>query len=146
MPPSTMPYRKIAGFTGLLASIACGWQLWWLMMWGVWGAPSNPLHPTALLGALALFVSSIVLLSTSGRKSAVVSLIVTIPLWIFYAPACVSSILELLGGSGGFSIIPFLPPMLLLVFTAFAALTWRHNHPLQWTGAARRGLEVQEVP
>jgi hypothetical protein len=117
------------------------------MMWGIWGAPSNPLHPIALLGALAVFVGSIVLLSTHGRKAAVVSLIATIPMWIFYAPALVSSILDVFsGGLGGVYFIPFLPPILLIVFTAFAALAiWRHNHPLQWTGAAGRGFEVQEV-
>ena len=117
------------------------------MMWGIWGAPANPLHPIALLGALAVFVSSIVLLSTNRRGAAVVSLIATIPLWVFYAPASVSSILEVFSGSGGIYLIPFLPPMLLLVFTAFAALAvWRHNHPLQRTGAAGRGFEVQEIP
>src|SRR4051794_21662681 len=106
MPLSTLPYRRIAGVIGLLAAVGCGWQLWWLMMWGVWGAPSNPLHLIALLGALGLLVGSIVLLSTNGRTAAVVSLVITIPLWVFYAPACVSSILELLRGVNGFSFIP----------------------------------------
>src|ERR1043165_1577803 len=128
MPPNNLPYRKIAGVVGLLASVACGWQLWWLMMWGVWGAPSNPLHPIALLGALALLVTSIVLLSTSGRKAAVVALISTVPLWIFYAPACASGVFEVLNGSSGFALLPFVPPILLLGSTVFATLAiWRHN-------------------
>ena len=147
MPPSTLPFRRIAGVVGLLAAVGCGWQLWWLVMWGVWGAPPNPLHPIALLGALALLVTSIVLLSTSGRKAAVVALLSTIPVWIFYAPACASSIFEVLNGSSRFTLVPFLPPILLLGATGFAALAiWRHNPSLQWTGAAARGFEVQEVP
>jgi len=83
MPENKLPYSKIAGVAGLLASVACAWQLWWLVMWGVWGAPPNPLHPVALLGALTLFVSSIVLLSTGRRKAVVVALIGVIPLWVF---------------------------------------------------------------
>src|SRR4051794_21779101 len=132
MPLSTLTYRRIAGVTGLLASVACGWQVWWLVMWGVWGAPPNPLHRIALLGALALFVSSIVLLVISGRKGAAVSLLATIPLCIFYAQATVSSISDVLRKSSNFAVIPFLPPMLLVAATTLAALTvWRHRHRLQ---------------
>lgn len=124
---STQRYRRTAGITGLLASFGCGWQLWSLMMWGVWGAPSNPLHLIALLGALALFISSNVLLSTAAVRAPVVSFVVTIPLWVFYAPACASSLPELLDGSGGLSLIPFLPPMLLPGSTAAAALAVRRQ-------------------
>ena len=70
------------------------------------------------------------------------SLIAEIAMWIFYAPAFVSTVFEVLSGSSGFDLLSLLPVILLIISTVFAALAiWRPNHQ-----AAGRGFQVNEVP
>jgi hypothetical protein len=131
--------RRITGVFGLMASLAGGWQVYLIGMWGLYGAPPNPLHPIALLGTLVLFVASIALISTGGRKAAIVCLIATVPLWIFYGPATVMSILDIFYGNGVFDLISFVPQTVLAAFTAVAAVTtWRHNQSLKETSTKLR--------
>lgn len=111
--------RKLTGIVGLVASLACGWQVYQLIMWQVWGAPANPLHPFALLGAFGLFLASLGVLFDRGRTAFLALLISVVPLWIFYAPASVSYMAD-----GGLisNAAAFVPPALLLGATVLAAV------------------------
>ena len=145
MLPRPRTIRLLAGVTGLLTSLTCGWQVYQLMMWGIWGAPPNPLHTVALLGSAGLFVASVVLVATRRRWTAVACLAADIPLWVFYAPATVSSLSVFHGSPDLLHLFIFGPPLLLLACTALAAYgSWRPDPPPG--PAADRGFEVRPGP
>ena len=120
--------RAITGVVGLLAATACGWQVWRMAMWAFWGAPTSPLHPIAMLGAAGMLVSCIALLKTGSRAAVIGILATTVPLWIFYGPATVITISEVIGGSDEFDAITFIPPVLLLCTTVLASVAVRRSH------------------
>ena len=145
MPPHPRTARLLAGVTGLLASLACGWQVYQLMRLGIWGAPRSPLHPVALVGAAGLFVASVVLIITRGRWAAVACLAADVALCAFYAPATVSSLSVFHGSPDLLHLFIFGPPLLLLACTALAAYgVWRPDPPPG--PAADRGFEVRPGP
>ena len=72
-----------------------------------------------------------------------VSIIAMLLLWIFYAPATVATVYDVVRGVSPPQVIPLLPPALLICCTAATAQAiWRHAHPPVGK-AAGRGFEVQ---
>jgi hypothetical protein len=41
-----------------VTAIVTGVQLWWLMSWAIWGAPTNPLEYIGLIGSVVLLVAT----------------------------------------------------------------------------------------
>ena len=64
-------------------------------------------------------------LSSKGRGPVVVLLVTTIPLWIFYGPATIVSLIDVFRGQpmSAFDALLFVPPILLSLTTALAVLT-----------------------
>jgi len=69
-----------------LTAIATGVQLWYLLSWAIWGAPTSPLQYVALFGSVVLLVAA-VFARWKPRIAAIVACTGAFLLWFFYGPA-----------------------------------------------------------
>jgi hypothetical protein len=116
----------------LLTAIATGWQVYWLMMWGFWGKPSDPLECVSLFGSLFLLIGAV--FAFLGRPSAgLVAGAGCLLLWTFYAPATWQTVVDARSGQGRFNPIVFVPPVLLLGSSLLCPIVVRYggNQPTQ---------------
>ncbi len=108
-----------AFFIYLLAGLATGSQVFWLMMWSIWGAPISSFHYVALLGGIGLVAAAYVALFKL-HVAAMMALASALGLWAFYIPAIYFSLQQVLKYGVKWQILPFVPPALLLLCTAYA--------------------------
>ena len=108
--------------TGLyvLTALATGAQVYWLLAWGIWGAPTSPLQYVSVCGSLALFVGGI-LAKWRPRATAFTAMGASVAMWCFYAPALIHSIRSMpTGMTLQSSLVAFAPVVLLILSTAYA--------------------------
>ena len=103
----------------LLASLTTGYQLYRLVMWGVWGRVGSPLEGIGLLGTLIVFVGAIVAWRLQGI-GAVTIVAGCLMLWLFYAPALATTLAHWRAIPIMELVIVLLPPALLIATTLFA--------------------------
>ena len=120
----------------LIAGVVTGWQLLRLVLWGVWGRPVHLLELSALCAAILLFVTSF-LSMRRHKQTAVIALIATGILWLFYVPSLFQTLRFKVGPfsliervslprnigviSGTVDLLRIvIPPLLLLCATIFA--------------------------
>jgi hypothetical protein len=101
----------------IITALATGWQVWRLIMWGVWGRPSHPLETVALVGAGFLFLGGLAAFG-SGPAGAVLAIPGCLLLGAFYVPAVWQTLASVLVGETRFEplafLLAFLPPGLLV--------------------------------
>ena len=79
--------RKAAGVLLVLSGGATAVQVYWLVMWGIWGRPTSPLEGLAILGSVVQVVAGISLIA--GARWLIPTAIGLLLTWLFYAPALV---------------------------------------------------------
>lgn len=104
----------------VLTAVVTGAQVYWLLAWGIWGAPTSPLQYVSICGSLALLVAG-VLAKWRPRATAVMAMSATIAMWCFYAPAMIHTIHSLPASmTTQSSLMTFTPMVLLVISTACA--------------------------
>ena len=78
----------------LVTAVATGAQVYWLLMWAIWGAPTSPTQYLSLCGSLVLLIAAS-LAKWKPRMAAVTALCAIAAIWCFYAPALVYSLVRL---------------------------------------------------
>jgi hypothetical protein len=72
-------------------AFATGVQVYWLLAWGIWGAPTSPWQYVSICGSLALLIAGLV--SRWKRRAAAFTAVgASLALWCFYAPALIHSL------------------------------------------------------
>jgi hypothetical protein len=131
----------------VITGLATGAQVYWLLMWGVWGRPSHPLQYVSLIASLALILASFLSLYRS-RQAAWLALVATLAIWVFFGPAAVVTLKQLLTSARVFRPLVFLPPVLLLATTSYAVMAGPLRHNMDWAptwlfpDAASRGTKL----
>jgi hypothetical protein len=82
------------GILYLVTAVATGAQVYWLMMWAIWGAPTSPIQYVSLCRSLVLLIAAS-LAKWNPRLAAVIALWAIAAIWCFYAPALVYSVVRL---------------------------------------------------
>jgi|ERR1035437_817111 hypothetical protein len=112
----------------ILTALATGAQVYWLLAWGIWGAPTSPLQYISICGSLALFVAGI-LTKWRPRTTAFVALGASIAMWCFYAPALIHTLRALPTSMTVRSgLVAFTPVVLLVVSTAYSITDIAKKH------------------
>jgi hypothetical protein len=93
-------------------------QTYWLLMWAIWGAPTNASESLALLGSLILFVSGIIHIWKPLRALYVIA-VSEILIWCFYLPAIFVTIRQSIDPT---STATFTPGTLFAVLVVYALL------------------------
>ena len=108
----------------LTAALATGVQVYWLLAWSIWGAPTSRTQYLALCGSLVLFIAALLAL-WKPRAAAITALCASAVIWCFYAPALVITFIRLPYGT--YVLQPRLAlrlfPSFLLALTPVALLT-----------------------
>jgi hypothetical protein len=66
-------------------------QVYWLLAWGIWGAPTSPLQYVSICGSLALLIAGLV--SKWKRRAAEFTAVgASLVIWCFYAPALIHTL------------------------------------------------------
>jgi hypothetical protein len=114
----------VAASLFLITALATGWQVFQLLMWGVWGKPSNPMECVSLLGSLALFFGSVV--TFGGRPfGGILAGCGCLLLWVFYGPAVWHTVSAAMQQPGTLRPVAFLPPGLLLLSSLLCPIVVR---------------------
>jgi len=95
-------------------------QVYWLLAWGIWGAPTSPLQYISICGSFALFVAG-VLAKWRPRVTAFTALAASIAMWCFYAPALIHTLHSLPTSMTLQSSLVALTPVVLLVLSTASA-------------------------
>jgi len=74
-----------------LTAFATGAQVYWLLAWGIWGAPTSPLQYVSICGSVALLVAGS-LAKWAPRSTAFTTMGASVAMWCFYAPALIHTI------------------------------------------------------
>jgi len=70
----------------LVAGLTAGWQVFQLIMWAIWGAPTSPIQFIGLIGSWGLDLAAI--LAFKWKKvSLIMAAFGLLGLWSFYVPA-----------------------------------------------------------
>ena len=87
MPPAGVGNNR--GRAGLYAvtAVVVGWQTFRLMMWGVWGKPSNVWEFVALFGAFVLLYGAAAAYDKALRGEKIAASFGCVLVWCFYGPA-----------------------------------------------------------
>jgi hypothetical protein len=113
----------------VVTALATGAQVYWLLAWGVWGAPTSPLQYVSICGSLVLFVAGI-LARWIPRATAFTAMGASVAMWCFYAPALIHTLRTLpTSMTLQSSWVAFTPVVLLVASTAYAItnITRRHR-------------------
>jgi hypothetical protein len=107
-------------------AIATAIQVWYALMWAIWGAPTSPLEYVALLGAIVLLVAAVIAY-WKPRLALVIAIGGLILLWMWYGPS-----LYMLFTNPPLSfrfatswILPLTPIALLISCSIYAVAQWR---------------------
>jgi len=112
----------------VLTALATGAQVYWLLAWGIWGAPTSPLQYVSICGSLALFVAGI-LAKWRPQETAFTAIGASVAIWCFYAPAVIHTIHSLPTNMTMQSSLVAFTPVVLLVFTsAYAIMDIARRH------------------
>lgn len=117
-------------------AVATGSQVFGLLMWGVWGAPTHWTQNLSLLGSLGLLVTSLVTLY-SPRIASAGALLSELAIWPFYAPAFVVSVQHVVAQPSLGSFLVLAPVGFLALSTAHAFMAFLERCPerLEWVFA-----------
>jgi hypothetical protein len=70
----------------MTTALATGAQVYWLMMWSIWGALTSRTQYVALCGSLALMLAALLAI-WKARAAATTALCASVAIWSFYGPA-----------------------------------------------------------
>ena len=70
----------------LVTAIATGAQVYWLVAWRIWGAPTSPAQYVSLCGSLLLLTAAVPA-ARKPRTAAFMAVGACAAIWCFYAPA-----------------------------------------------------------
>jgi hypothetical protein len=115
-----------------VTAAATGWQVFRIMMWGVWGKPFDLLELVAIPGAFVLLYGAAAAFDGAPRSEAIAAALGCGLLWVFYAPALWNTFAELFDLGSDFDLVPVIPPILLVVSTIVVirrVLGWRGEVP-----------------
>ena len=70
----------------LIAGLTAGWQVFQLIMWAVWGAPTSPIQFIGLIASWALDLAGIFSFKLK-KVSLIMAALGLFGLWSFYVPA-----------------------------------------------------------
>src|SRR4051812_12485552 len=90
---------------------ATGWQVFRIMMLGVWGKPSNPWEFVALFGCLVLLYAAASAYDGAPRSEKLAAVLGCGLLWAFYGPAIDITLSELFSSNVEFETIELMPPL-----------------------------------
>ena len=116
---------NVAASLFLITALVSGWQVFWSIMWGVWGKPTHPLECAALLGSLILLFGAIQTFLGNPRGG-LVAAGGCLLLWLLYAPAIWHTVTDVPPGRR-FNLLGFVPPVLLLLSSLLCPLVVRYG-------------------
>jgi hypothetical protein len=131
----------------LVTGLAAGAQILWLVMWAVWGRPTQTVELAACFASAALLLVAYVALF-SVRAAAWLALPCALVQWAFYAPAVWQTLVALINpqapprpGAAWLAFLVFVPALLSAAtgVHAFAAGPLRRVTP-EWLFPARTGV------
>jgi hypothetical protein len=97
-------------------------QVYWLLAWGMWGAPTTPLQYVSLGGSLVLLIAGIVA-KWKARASAFAAVGACVAIWCFYAPAVIHTLRSLPTSRIVEQTLWAFTPVVLLVVSSVYAVT-----------------------
>ena len=78
----------------VVTAFATAAQVYWLLAWAIWGAPTTPLQYVSLGGSLGLLVAGIVAM-WKARFAGFTAAGASVAIWCFYAPAVIYTVRSL---------------------------------------------------
>ena len=69
----------------LIAGLTTGWQVFQLIMWAIWGAPTSPIQFVVLVGSWGLNLPGILAFKRK-KASLIMAVFGLLGLWSFYVP------------------------------------------------------------
>ena len=70
----------------MATALTTGFQVYWVLMMAIWGAPTSPLEFVSICGSVVLFIAG-VLAKWRPRAAAMTALCASAAIWSFYAPS-----------------------------------------------------------
>ena len=111
----------LASVLYVVTALATGAQVYWLLAWAIWGAPTSPLQYVSICGSLVLLIAGI-LVKPRPRAAAFTALGASVAIWCFYAPALIHTLTSLPISMTVQALWAFTPVVLLIVGTAHAII------------------------
>ncbi len=103
----------------LLTGVATGIQVWYLLIWAMWGRPTTIFRYVALMGAVILLLAS-ALVIWAPRSSKIVAIFGIAMLWSLYGPALYITLMAPAFRWDGANALYLVPAILLVGSTAYA--------------------------
>ena len=120
--PSLRIPLMVARLLYAVTAVATGAQVYWLMAWGIWGAPTSPLQYVSILGSLTLLVAG-TRAKWRPRTRAFTAVCAIIAIWCFYGPAVIHTLRQLPSNMGvPEATFAFAPVALLVASTTYAVV------------------------
>ena len=79
-------------------ALATGAQVYWLLMWSIWGAPTSRTQYISLCGSLALLIAGLLAIR-KARAAATTAFCASVAIWSFYGPALLVTLVRLLNST-----------------------------------------------
>ena len=109
--------------TFVLTAIATGAQVYWLLSWGIWGAPTSSWQYVSLAGSVALFVSGLLVRGRLRSLAALLAAGACLAMWSFYGPAFTHTVQSWPSETNTGSIARAFTPIILLTLSSLTAIS-----------------------